>query len=385
VSKKGREMVLSKENQLLRETVREFAEKELKSRAREIDEKEGFNQEAFPKLGKLGLLGVTVPDSFGGGGMNFLAATIAMEEIGRVCASTALSYLAHSILCVHNINENGNDAQKQKYLPDLCSGKKIGAMAMSEPGHGSDAIGLETKAVLEGDHYILNGRKMFITNGTVAETIVVYARTGGEKVISAFIVENGFEGYSVGKKLSKLGMRGSPTVELIFDNCKVPKENLMGKLNNGIAQMKTTLDVERITISGISLGIAQAALEDSLQYAKDREQFKQPIIRFQMVQKMLADMYIWLESARALSYKAATVASQGGDATILASACKVYASERATQSSLHAIQILGGYGYCKDYNVERYLRDAKLMEIGAGTSEVQRIIVAKELEKKGLQ
>src|SRR3989338_334486 len=377
--------MMTKEHELLRETVRHFSEKEIKPFAREIDETEGFRSEIFKKIGELGLLGVTVPSQYGGGDMDVLGATIVMEEFGRVCASTALSYLAHSILCVHNLHANGNEFQKKKYLPDLCSGKKLGAMGMTEPGYGSDAIGLETKAIKEGKFYHLTGRKMFITNGTVAQTFVIYARTGKEREVSSFIVEKDFPGFSVGKKLSKLGMRGSPTSELILEDCRVPEENLLGKLHQGLPQMKKTLDVERITISGISLGIAQAALEDSLSYAKDRKQFKTPIIEFQLVQKMIADMYTGLQASRQLTYHAAAVASRGEKATLLACACKVYASEIATQACLHAIQILGGYGYCKDYNVERYLRDAKLMEIGAGTSEVQRIIIAKELAQIGLK
>src|SRR3989338_445053 len=376
--------MLSKEHEMLQQTIRQFSEREVKPHAREIDESQGFRRDVFEKLGALGILGITVDEKYGGGGMDVLGATVCMEELGRVCASTALSYLAHSILCVHNIYKNGNEAQKEKYLPDLCSGKKLGAMCMSEPDYGSDAMGLQTKATEEGDFFRLTGRKMFITNGTEAETLVVYARTGGDREISSFIVEKSMPGFSVGKKLSKLGMRGSPTSEIILEDVKVPKANVLGKLHAGISQMQRTLNVERVTISGISVGIAQAALEDSLAYAKDRRQFETPIIDFQLVQKMIADMYCWLEAARGLTYKAAMTSDQGKNATALASACKVYASETATQSALHAIQILGGYGYCKDYNVERYLRDAKLMEIGAGTSEVQRVVIAKELKKHGL-
>lgn len=378
-------MMITKEHEMLRQTVRNFSEKEIKPFAREIDETEGFHPEVFKKIGKLGLLGVTVSETYGGGGMDVLAATLVMEEFGRVCASTALSYLAHSILCVNNIYENATEEQRKKYLPDLCSGEKLGAMAISEPAHGSDAMELETKAALDANFYKLNGRKMFITNGTVAQTFVVYAKTGAQREVSSFIVEKEFRGFSVGKKLSKLGMRGSPTSELIFDDCKVPRENILGKLHQGTPQMKKTLDIERITISGISLGLAQAALEDALAYAKDRKQFGKPIIEFQLVQKMIADMYTWLESAKQLTYHAAAIYSSGKKATALASACKLYSSEIATQACLHAIQILGGYGYCKDYNVERYMRDAKLMEIGAGTSEVQRIIIAKELSQYGLR
>jgi isovaleryl-CoA dehydrogenase len=377
-------MLLSKEHEMLRETVRQFAQREIKPLARQIDETESFHPEVFRQIGKLGLLGITVPETYGGGGMDALGATIVMEEFGRVCASTALSYLAHSILCVNNIYQNGNEAQRKEYLPDLCSGKKLGGMAMSEPDHGSDAMGLETKGVKSGGVFHLDGRKTFITNGTVGEVFVVYARTGGNEEISSFIVEKGFPGFSVGKKLSKLGMRGSPTSELIFDDCHVPEKNLLGAFHGGIAQMRKTLDIERITISGISLGIAEAALEDSLQYAKERKQFGQPIIEYQMVQKMIADIYASLEAARSLTYDAARLYASGKRGTALASASKLFSSEIATQASLHAIQIFGGYGYCKDYNVERYLRDAKLMEIGAGTSEIQRSVIARELSKWGI-
>ncbi len=376
--------MISKEHAMLRETVRSFSEKELKPYAREIDETEGFKQDIFCKMGPFGILGVTVSEKYGGGGMDVLAAAICAEELARVCGSTSLSYMAHAVLCVNNINTNANEEQKEKYLSDLCMGKKIGAMCMTEPDHGSDAMGLKTQAVEEGNFYRLNGRKMFITNGTVAETFVVYARTGNDREISSFIVEKGYEGFSVGKKLSKLGMRGSPTSEIILDNVMVPKENLIGKLHDGIPQMQKLLHIDRISGAAITIGIAQAALEDSLSYAKDRKQFNAPIIDFQLVQKMLADMYTWLEASRALTYKAAKFVDSGKPVTALSSACKLFASETATQSCLHAIQILGGYGYCKDYNVERYLRDVKLGEIGAGTSEVQRMVIANELKKRGL-
>jgi len=377
--------LLNKEHDMLRETVRQFAERELRPHARQIDESEGFRSEVFRKIGSLGLLGVTVPETYGGGNMDALGAMIVMEEFGRVCASTALSYLAHAILCVNNIYQNGNEAQRREYLSDLCSGKKLGGMAMSEPEHGSDAMGLETRAVKKGGYFYLSGRKTFITNGTVGEVFVVYARTGGADEISSFIVEKGFPGFSVGKKLSKIGMRGSPTSELMFDDCRVPEKNLLGAYHGGIPQMRKTLDLERITISGISIGIAEAALEDSLQYAKERKQFEKPIIEFQMVQKMIADIYTWLSAARSLTYEAARLHAGGKRATLSASACKLFSSEIATQASLYAIQILGGYGYCKDYNVERYLRDSKLMEIGAGTSEIQRSIIARELSKWGIE
>ncbi|HLD75263.1 MAG TPA: acyl-CoA dehydrogenase family protein [Bdellovibrionota bacterium] len=378
-------MVEKEEHKLLRETVRDFAEKELESIAAHIDEKDEFPQEVFRKLGGLGLLGITASEEYGGGDAGFLSATIAMEELGRVSASFALSYLAHTILCVNGISENGNAEQKKTYLPDLIVGKKMGAMAMTEPGAGSDAVGMKTKAVKKGEYYYLNGEKAFITNGAIADVMVVYARTSADrdKGISAFIVEKDFSGFSVGKKLNKMGMRGSPTTSLIFKDCQVPAKNLMRKEGEGLSAMMQTLDVERITISGISLGIAQAALEKSLEYAKVRKQFDQPIIDFEMIQKKLADMATELEAARRFSYYAAELADTNRkNLGFEASACKLFAAEMATRAGMDAIQIFGGYGYTKEYPVERYARDAKLMEIGAGTSEIMRMKIVRELLKK---
>ncbi|MBI2026452.1 MAG: acyl-CoA dehydrogenase family protein [Deltaproteobacteria bacterium] len=373
------------EHKLLRESVREFSNSELEPIAANIDQTDQFPQNVFQKLGPLGLLGITAAEKDGGAGAGVLSATIAMEELGRVSASFALSYLAHTILCVNGIATHGSSEQKKKYLPDLISGKKIGGMAMTEPGAGSDAVGMKTKAVKSGNHYILNGEKCFITNGSVADIFVVYARTSEDrkKGISAFIVEKDFSGFSVGKKLDKMGMRGSPTSELIFENCHVPIENRMKEEGQGLCAMMQTLDIERITISGISLGLAQASLEKSLAYSQERTQFEKPIFSFQMIQKMLADMATELEAARRLSYYAAECADQGQkNLGFVASACKVFAAEMATKNALKAVQIFGGYGYTKEYPLERYVRDAKLMEIGAGTSEVMRIKIAKELKEK---
>ncbi len=375
-------MVEREELRVLRQTIRDFAEKELLPIASHIDEKDEFPDKVFRKLGPLGVLGITAAEEYGGASAGFLAATLAMEELGRVSASFALSYLAHTILCVNGIAENGNSNQKKKYLPDLISGKKIGGMAMTEPGAGSDAVGMKTKAAKAKGGYILNGEKAFITNGSVGDVFVVYARTGEDRTkgISSFVVEKGFRGFSVGKKLNKMGMRGSPTSELIFKDCFVPEENRMRSEGEGLNAMMNTLDLERITISGISLGIAQAALEKSLDYAQVRKQFEKPIIEFEMVQKMIADMATELEAARQFSYHTASLADQDRkNIAFPATACKLFAAEMATRAGMNAIQVFGGYGYTKEYPVERYARDAKLMEIGAGTSEIMRVKIVKEL------
>jgi isovaleryl-CoA dehydrogenase len=367
----------------LKETVRRFAETEIAPRAAELDEAEGFNIEAMKKMGGLGLLGITADPKHGGSGMGAVAATLVMEEFGAVCASTALSYLAHSILAVNNLSTNSSEAQKEKYLPRLCSGEWIGSMAISEPGSGSDAFGgMKLSAKKEGKHWVLNGTKMWITNGPYSDFFWVYAKTGpSKKDISTFIVEKNFPGFSVGKKLHKLGMRASPTSELIFENCRVPEENLVGELNSSVAHMSRNLLIERVTISGISLGIARSAIAYSTKYAKNREQFGQPIFEFQMIQQMLADGTAEYLAARALTYEAAASLDRGQENWLLGSAAKLFAPARATKISMDAIQILGGYGYTKEYPVERYMRDAKLNEIGAGTNEVMRLLLCRELNK----
>ncbi|MBI2609499.1 MAG: acyl-CoA dehydrogenase family protein [Deltaproteobacteria bacterium] len=378
-------MFEKEEHKLLRQTIRAFAEKELAPIAAEIDEKDEFPEKLFKKLGPLGILGITASEKYSGAEAGFLAATIAMEELGRISASFALSYLAHTILCVNGISENGSASQKQKYLPKLISGSHIGGMAMTEPQAGSDAVGMKCKAVKKGDKYILNGEKTFITNGAVGDVFVVYARTSEDRTrgLSAFIVEKQFKGFSIGKKLKKMGMRGSPTTELIFKDCEVPEENLIKEEGGGLKQMMDTLDVERITISGISLGIAEASLEKSLEYSKERKQFDKTISEFQMVQKMIADMATQLEAARCFSYYAASLADEKEkDFSFEATACKVFAAEMATRAAMDAIQIFGGYGYTKEYPVERYARDAKLMEIGAGTSQIMRVKIFRELQKR---
>lgn len=372
---------LSPDQRALYETVRDFAQKELAPKAEEIDEKESYNESAFRKMGDLGVLGITASEEYGGAGQGAVAATLVMQAFGEACASTALSYLAHSMLCVNNLHENASPAQNKKYLPKLISGEHFGAMAMTEPGAGSDALGMTTRAVRKGAKYVLNGTKTYITNGPIADTFVVYARTGeAKKQISTFIVEKGFPGFSVGKKLRKMGMRGSPTSELIFENCEVPVENLVGEENASVSHMMKNLNIERITISGISLGIAEASVNYSARYAKERTQFGTPIAQFQMIQERLAEMKTNLDAGEALVYLCAERFDKGQGAMMsLGAESKLFSAQMATKVGLDAIQILGGYGYMKEYPVERYMRDAKLMEIGAGTNEVMRLLVAKEL------
>ncbi len=376
-------MIFSQEQEMLAKTVRDFAEKELAPGAATRDEKESFDRELFVKLGELGLLGITVPEQYGGSGLNATAATIVMEELGAVCASTALSYLAHSMLAVHNLSVNGSEDQKKKYLPKLCSGEWIGGMGMTEPGAGSDLLGMKTKAEKKGNVYLLNGTKTFITNGSVGDFFLCYARIGSEKkAIGTFLVEKSFKGFSVGKKLHKLGMRASPTSELVFENCEVPKENLVGREGESVGHMMRNLNIERVTIAGISNGIARAALDFSNKYSTQRRQFERPIGHFQMVQKMIADNFSHYMASRALTFHCAKLVDDQKGSNLMAAACKVFAAEMATKVALNAIQILGGYGYTKEYPVERFMRDAKLMEIGAGTSEVMRLIIARDLLKE---
>ncbi len=370
----------NEEQRMLAKTLEEFADAELAPKAEALDEKEEFNDSAFRKMGGLGLLGITASEEYGGSGMGAMEATMVMDIFGARCASTTLSYLAHSILCVNNIFENASPQQKKKYLPKLISGEHIGAMAMTEPGAGSDALGLQTRAVKKSDKYILNGSKIYITNGTIADTLVVYARTGtAKKEISTFIVEKGFKGFRVGRKLHKMGMRASPTAELAFEDCEVPAENLIGQENESVSHMMRNLNIERITISGISVGIAKACLAYSTKYASERSQFGKPIGQFQMVQERLAEMATNTAAADALLYNSAKAFDAGNREMSLGAKAKLFCAQIATKAGLDAIQILGGYGYMKEYPVERYMRDAKLMEIGAGTNEVMRLIIAREM------
>ncbi len=374
----------SDEEKMLQGTVRQFAQTELAPKIEQLDHEEGFNREAFPKMGELGLLGITVPEADGGAGMGAVAATIAMEEMGAVDASTTLSYLAHTILCVNQISNNGSPEQKKKYLPKLISGEAIGGMGMSEPGAGSDALGMLTRAKLQGDHYVLTGTKTWITNGPVGDIFYCYAKTGETKRdISTFIVERGMPGFSTGKKFSKMGMRASPTGELVFEGTKVPVANRVGSEGASVKQMMRNLDIERITIAGISLGCARASIEVATCYAKERKQFNKPIGAFQQIQERLTEAAAWYEACRSLTYNAAKMwdsgLMQGKDASMMAAKAKLQSAQMATQVALDAIQILGGYGYTREFPVERYMRDAKLMEIGAGTNEVLRLIIARHM------
>lgn len=378
----------SDEHKMLQQTVRMFANTELAPKIEKLDHEEGFNRESFFKMGELGLLGIIVPEADGGTGLDAVAATIAMEEMGAVDASTTLSYLAHTILCVNQIAVNGAPEQKKKYLPKLISGEHIGGMGLSEPGSGSDALGMTSKAVKSAakseDHYILTGTKTWITNGPLGDTFYVYARTGAtKKDVSTFIVERGMAGFTTGKKFSKMGMRASPTGELVFDQCKVPANQRVGAENGSVKMMMRNLDIERITISGISLGIARASIEVATRYSKERCQFGKPIGAFQQIQERLTEASAWYEACRSLTYQAAKMwdlgLATGREASMLAAKAKLQSAQMATQVALDAIQILGGYGYTREFPVERFMRDAKLMEIGAGTNEILRLVIARQM------
>lgn len=366
----------------LRDMVHRWAQDRLAPRAAEIDANNELPSDLWPEMGALGLLGVTASPDFGGSGMGYLAHVVAIEEIARASASTSLSYGAHSNLCVNQINLNGNATQKARYLPDLCSGATIGALAMSEPGSGSDVVSMKLRAEKRNDRFVLNGSKMWITNGPDAETLVVYAKTdpdAGSKGITAFLVEKGMVGFSTAQKLDKLGMRGSNTCELVFENCEVPFENVLGVEGGGVKVLMSGLDYERVVLAGIGLGIMAACLDVVLPYVSERKQFGQAIGTFQLMQGKIADMYTAMNSARAYVYAVAGACDRGQVTRQDAAACCLYASEQATQQALQAIQALGGNGYINDYPTGRLLRDAKLMEIGAGTSEIRRMLIGREL------
>ena len=374
----------SEEHQMLQSTVRQFSAQELTPRIEVLDHEEGFNLEAFKKMGDLGLLGITVSEEDGGAGLDAVAATLVMEEMGAADASTTLSYLAHSILCVNQIAINGSEEQKRRYLPKLISGEWIGGMGMSEPDAGSDALGMKTKAQRHKDHYILNGSKTWITNGPVGHIFYCYARTGeGKKDISSFIIERDTSGFSTGKKFSKMGMRASPTGELVFDQCRIPLTQRVGQEGESVRMMMRNLDLERITIAGISLGLARSSIEVATRYAKERKAFGKPIGAFQQIQERLTEASAWYEACRSLTYQSAKMwdlgLMKGKEASMMAAKAKLQSAQMATQVALDAIQILGGYGYTREFPVERYMRDAKLIEIGAGTNEILRVIIARQM------
>ena len=375
---------LGEDIDLLRETVHAFAEKEIAPRADLIDRENLFPADLWLKFGEMGLLGMTIPVEYGGTGMGFLAHMVAMEEISRASGSVGLSYGAHSNLATQNIFHNGNEAQRRKYIPKMCSGEYVGALAMSEPGAGSDVVGsMSCKAEKVGDVWIANGSKMWITNGPDADVLLVYMRTAprpaGSRCMTAFIIEKGMKGFTTAQKLDKLGMRGSNTCELVFEDCEIPVENIVGEINEGVRVLMSGLDTERVVLSGGPLGLMQAALDLTIPYVRERKQFNAPIGTFGVMQAKLADMYTALQSSRGFAYMVAQQFDGGVKSRIDPAACLLNASKNAVQVALEAIQALGGNGYINDYPAGRLLRDAKLYEIGAGTNEIRRMLIGREL------
>ena len=367
---------------MIRDTVRAFTVDRIAPRAAEVDSTNEFPRDLWPQLGELGLLGITVEEEFGGAGLGYLEHVVAMEEISRGSASVGLSYGAHSNLCVNQLRRWGTDAQKHKYLPKLISGEHVGALAMSEPGAGSDVVSMRLKADKKGDRYLLNGNKMWITNGPDADTLIVYAKTdinAGPKGITPFLIEKGMKGFRPAQKLDKLGMRGSNTAELVFEDCEVPEENILGKVNEGVRVLMSGLDYERAVLSAGPLGIMQACMDAVIPYVHERKQFGEPIGTFQLMQGKLADMYSTMNACRAYVYAVAKACDRGQTTRKDAAGAILYAAEKATWMALEAIQTLGGNGYINDYATGRLLRDAKLYEIGAGTSEIRRMLIGREL------
>ena len=378
----GLDFGLGETADLLRDTVRRFAADEIAPRAREIDESNDFPRDLWPRLGALGLLGVTVEEDYGGSAMGYTEHVVAMEEISRASAAVGLSYGAHSNLCVNQISRNGTEAQKRKYLPRLITGEHVGALAMSEPGAGSDVVSMRTRADKKGDRYVLNGSKMWITNGPDADVLVVYAKTdpaAGKRGITAFLVEKGMKGFATAQKLDKLGMRGSNTCELVFTDCEVPAENVLGVPGDGVGVLMSGLDYERLVLAGGPLGIMQACMDVVVPYVHEREQFGQPIGTFQLIQGKLADMYTTMNAAKSYVYMVAKACDRGDVTRKDAAGVILYAAEKATWMALEAIQCLGGNGYINEYPTGRLLRDAKLYEIGAVTSEIRRMLIGREL------
>ena len=378
----GMQFDLGEDVNALRDTVHRWAQDRVKPLAAQTDRENAFPNALWPEMGEMGLLGITVSEEFGGSGMGYLAHVIATEEIARASASISLSYGAHSNLCVNQIKLNGSDAQRRRYLPDLCSGKAVGALAMSEEGAGSDVVGMKLRAEKRGDRYVLNGSKYWITNAPDADTLVVYAKTdpeAGSKGITAFIVERGMAGFSTGPHFDKLGMRGSNTGELIFENCEVPAENILGAEGKGVRVLMSGLDYERLVLSGIGTGIMAACLDEVMPYVRDRKQFGQAIGSFQLMQGKIADMYVALNTARAYVYEVARACDAGKVTRQDAAGAVLYASEQAMVQAHQAVQALGGAGFLNDSVVSRLFRDAKLMEIGAGTSEIRRMLIGRQL------
>ncbi|MGI8525233.1 MAG: isovaleryl-CoA dehydrogenase [Pseudolabrys sp.] len=381
----GFDFGLGEEVEMLRKTVNGFAQDKIAPRADQIDRSNTFPRDLWPQMGELGLHGITVEEEYGGSGLGYLEHCVALEEISRASASVGLSYGAHSNLCVNQIRRNGSDAQKKKYLGKLISGAHLGALAMSEPGAGSDVVSMRTRADKKGDRYVLNGSKMWITNGPSADTLVVYAKTdpaAGARGITAFIVEKGMKGFSTAQKLDKLGMRGSDTCELVFEDCEVPAENVLGKIGGGVNILMSGLDYERVVLAAGPLDIMQACLDVVLPYVHDRKQFGAPIGSFQIMRAKIADMYVTMNAAKAYVYAVARACDDGRTTREDAAGAILYAAENATKLALDAIQCLGGNGYINEFPAGRLLRDAKLYEIGAGTSEIRRMLIGRELFEK---